>query len=609
MCGIIGYVGEGQATPILMDGLSRLEYRGYDSAGVAVLEGKRIKWEKTAGKLHELARIIKNADLSGTTGLGHTRWATHGVPSRENAHPHFTLRRRIALVHNGIIENHEELRRKLRKRNVKFVSQTDTEVLCHLIGVNYDGCLLAAVRSALKRVKGSYAIACISVDEPGIIVAARMNNPLIIGVASGGNLVASDIPAVLPYTRRVMFLDDGDVAEVRGDGVDISTLGGKPRNVAVRNVQWDVSTAEKGGYPHFMLKEIHEQPRAIAATIAGRINKSADDAVFADFGLSDAQLKKIERLSIISCGTSWHAGLVGKTAIEELARIPVDVNIGSEFRYADPILNERTLAVGISQSGETIDTLMGLRRAKESGAKALAICNVLGSSIPRMSDAVIYTHAGPEIGVASTKAYTTQLAALGLLAIRLGRLRGALKRGRAAELLAALRQIPRKLRKVTANDKLVKHCAERYKYVYDFLYIGRRYNYPTALEGALKLKELSYIHGEGYSAGEMKHGPIALVEDTFPTVAIAVKGRVYEKMLSNIQEIKARKGIVIALATSGDRKIRKLADFVITTPETEEMFSPILTVVPLQLLAYHIAANRGCDVDQPRNLAKSVTVE
>ncbi len=609
MCGIIGYVGDKQAVPILMDGLGRLEYRGYDSAGVAVLDGKRLRFEKNAGKLHELARVIKDAELSGTTGLGHTRWATHGVPSRENAHPHFTLKRRIAIVHNGIIENHDELRRKLKRRGIRFVSQTDTEVLCHLIGVYYNGSLVAAVRKALRQVRGSYAVAAIAAGEPGTIVAARMNNPLIIGVAEGENLVASDIPAVLPYTRRVIFLDDGDVAEIHRESVSITTLGGKPRLPVVHKVQWDVSTAEKGGYPHFMLKDIHEQPQAVADTIAGRIKGTGGDVLFRDFGLSDAQLKKIERISIISCGTSWHAGLVAKIAIEELARIPVDVSIASEYRYADPVVDRRTLALGISQSGETIDTLMGLRAARERGARVLSVCNVVGSSIPRMSDAVIYTHAGPEIGVASTKAYTTQLAALELLAIYLGRLRGTLKRDRAKRLLKALKQVPSKLRKVIANDKLVKHCAERYKYVYDFLYIGRRYNYPTAYEGALKLKELSYIHGEGYGAGEMKHGPIALVEDTFPTVAIAVKGRVYQKMLSNIQEIKARKGIVIAVATSGDRKIGKLADFVITTPETEEMFSPILTVVPLQLLAYHIAVNRGCDVDQPRNLAKSVTVE
>ena len=609
MCGIIGYVGERQAAPILMDGLARLEYRGYDSAGVVIIGGGRLKWEKNAGKLHELARLIKGVELSGTIGLGHTRWATHGAPTRENAHPHFTLRRRIALVHNGIIENHDEIRKRLLRRGVRFTSQTDTEALCHLIGVNYRGNLLAAVRKALQGVEGSYAIAAIAADEPGTIVAARKNNPLIIGVGESENLVASDIPAILPYTRRVIFLEDGDIAEVTRSGVSITTLGGRPRKFVMRTVQWDLSTAEKGGYPHFMLKEIHEQPQAVAETISGRISKAGDDVAFEEFGMSAARMRRIKRISIISCGTSWHAGLVGKLAIEELARIPVDVSIASEYRYADPVVGKDVLAIGISQSGETIDTLMGLRLAKERGAKVLSICNVLGSSIPRMSDAVIYTHAGPEIGVASTKAYTTQLAALSLLAIHLGRLRGALGGARARQLLKALKQIPAKLKTVIANDKLVRHCAERYKFVCDFLYIGRRYNLATAYEGALKLKELSYIHGEGYGAGEMKHGPIALVEDSFPTVAIAVKGRVHEKMLSNIEEIKARKGIVIAVATSGDRHIGKMADFVISTPETEEMFSPILTVVPLQLLAYHIAVNRGCDVDQPRNLAKSVTVE
>jgi len=609
MCGIIGYVGGKQAAPILMDGLARLEYRGYDSAGLAVIGDGRLKWEKNAGKLHELARAIKNADLSGTTGLGHTRWATHGAPSRENAHPHFALGHNIALVHNGIIENHDDLRRKLIKRGIRFVSQTDTEALCHLIGVNYNGDLLAAVRKALRKAEGSYAIAAIAVSEPGRIIAARKNNPLIIGLGESENLVASDIPAVLPYTRKIVFLEDGDVAEVTSSGVNITTLDGKPRKFTTRNIQWDISTAEKGGYAHFMLKEIHEQPQAVAETIAGRITNSGDAVVFEDFGLSPAQLRAIKRISIISCGTSWHAGLVAKMAIEELARIPADASIASEYRYSDPVVDTGTLAIGISQSGETIDTLMGLRLAKEKGAKVLSVCNVLGSSIPRMSDAVIYTHAGPEIGVASTKAYTTQLAALVMLATQMGRARGTLSPKRAKQILTALKQIPAKLKTVIANDRLVRHCAEKYKFVYDFLYIGRRYNYPTAFEGALKLKELSYIHGEGYGAGEMKHGPIALVEDSFPIVAIAVKGRVYEKMLSNIQEIKARKGIIIAVATSGDRHIGKLADFVISTPETEEMLSPILTVVPLQLLAYHIAVSRGCDVDQPRNLAKSVTVE
>jgi glucosamine--fructose-6-phosphate aminotransferase (isomerizing) len=475
--------------------------------------------------------------------------------------------------------------------------------------VNYKGDLLAAVRKALRDVDGSYAIAAIAVNEPDRIVAARMNNPLIIGVGEHENLVASDIPAVLPYTRRVVFLEDGDVAEVTKDAISITTIGGRPRKFAARNIHWDVSTAEKGGYAHFMLKEIHEQPQAVAETVSGRISKSGDDVVFEDFGMTAAQLRKVRRISIISCGTSWHAGLVGKMAIEELARIPAEATIASEYRYADPVVDKETLSIGISQSGETIDTLMGLRLAKDHGARVLSVCNVLGSSIPRMSDAVIYTHAGPEIGVASTKAYTTQLAALVMLAVHLGRLRGTLSPRRAKQLLSALKQIPAKLKTVIANDSLVRHCAEKYKFVYDFLYIGRRYNYPTAFEGALKLKELSYIHGEGYGAGEMKQGPIALIEDSFPTVAIAVKGRVYEKMLSNIQEIKARKGIVIAVATSGDRHIGKLADFVITTPETDEILSPILTVVPLQLLAYHIAVNRGCDVDQPRNLAKSVTVE
>ncbi len=609
MCGIIGYVGKREACPVIFDGLARLEYRGYDSAGIVVASDGALKWEKHPGKLRELEALLKQAHLAGTTGLGHTRWATHGAPTRRNAHPHFSLRQRLALVHNGIIENHDELRRKLRKKGFRFISETDTEVLCHLIAAHYHGSLPKAVTAALKEVKGSFAIGVLSADQPDMIVAARVDNPLIIGVGDGENFIASDIPAILPHTKRVIYMADGEIATITRDKVEVRKITGRKVKPVVKRIEWDVDGAEKGGYPHFMLKEIHEQPRALADTIKGRISRDNRRVVLDGLGLTNRQLKEIRRVHFIACGTAYHAALVGKLAVEELAGIPAVATPASEFRYGDPVMAGDTLAVGVSQSGETIDTLVALRKAKKDGARVISVCNVMGSSIPRICDGVLYTRAGPEIGVASTKAYTTQLAVLSLLAIKLGLARGSLKRSRAQELLADLKHIPEKARKVVASDRLPRLCAERYKYVYDFLYIGRRYNYPTAIEGALKLKELSYIHGEGYPAGEMKHGPIALVEDSFPTVAIALKGRVYDKMLSNIQEVRARKGIIIAIATRGDRKIKRLSDFAITIPETEEMFSPILAIIPLQILAYYIAVHRGCDVDQPRNLAKSVTVE
>jgi len=609
MCGIIGYVGEREACPVIFDGLARLEYRGYDSAGIVVASDDTLKWEKHPGKLRELEALLKKAHLAGTTGLGHTRWATHGAPTQLNAHPHFSLRHRLALVHNGIIENHDELRRKLRKKGFRFVSETDTEVLCHLIAAHYHGNLPKAVMVALKEVEGSFAIGVLSADRPDMLVAARVDNPLIIGVGDGENFIASDIPAILPYTKRVIYMADGEIATVTRDKIEVRTLAGRRARPVVKRIEWDVDGAEKGGYPHFMLKEIHEQPRALADTIKGRISRDNRRVVLDGLGLTNRQLKEIGRVQFIACGTAYHAALVGKLAVEELAGIPAVATPASEFRYGDPVVDKHTLAVGVSQSGETIDTLVALRRAKKDGARVISVCNVVGSSIPRICDGVLYTRAGPEIGVASTKAYTTQLAVLSLLAIKLGLARGSLKQKRAAQLLAELKHIPEKARKVVASDRLPRLCAERYKYVYDFLYIGRRYNYPTAIEGALKLKELSYIHGEGYPAGEMKHGPIALVEDSFPTVAIALKGRVYDKMLSNIQEVRARKGVIIAIATRGDRRIKKLSDFAITIPETDEMFSPILAIIPLQILAYYIAVHRGCDVDQPRNLAKSVTVE
>ncbi len=609
MCGIIGYIGARQACPIIFDGLARLEYRGYDSAGIVVASEGVFAHEKQSGKLRELESLLKTADIRGTAGLGHTRWATHGPPTRTNAHPHFSMDGKLALVHNGIIENHDELRRKLRKKGYRFISETDSEVLCQLIASHFKNDLRIAVATALKEVEGGFAIGVMHADKPDELVAARVDNPLIIGVGKGENFIASDIPAILPYTRKVIYLSDGEIAVVRRDSVELRTFAGRKVKPVIKKVDWDVAGAEKGGYPHFMLKEIHEQAKALADTIKGRISPENDKVIFRHLGLTVKQLRAIKRVQFVACGTAYHAALVGRQAVEELAGIPAVATPASEFRYGDPVLGEDTLAIGVSQSGETIDTLVALRTAKEKGARVISVCNVIGSSIPRMADGVLYTRAGPEIGVASTKAYTTQLIALTLFAIKLGLANGRLKKARARELLSEIRRIPDKARKVVANDKLPRLCAESYKYVYDFLYIGRRYNYPTAIEGALKLKELSYIHGEGYPAGEMKHGPIALVEDSFPTVAIAVKGRVYDKILSNIQEVKARGGIIISIATQGDRKIKALSDFVISIPATEEMLSPILAIIPLQILAYYIAVHRGCDVDQPRNLAKSVTVE
>ncbi len=609
MCGIVGFTGKQKALGVILDGLARLEYRGYDSAGCAILQNGRLKVSKVAGKLATLRKAVHGAPFSGTTGIGHTRWATHGRPTKHNAHPHTCCERRIAVVQNGIIENHVALRDQLIREGHTFKSDTDTEVIVHLIEAAYKGDLTAAVRAAVKKLEGSYAIAAVSADEPGKIVGLRIDNPLVIGVGDGGNYFASDVPAILPYTRKIIYLDNREIATITDTDIHVLGTNGKRAKKDVVRIQWDIESAAKSGYPHFMLKEIYEQPAAIKHTLAGRVSKSKDTFIFPGLGISMAQLKRIDRVVFISCGTAWHAGLVGKYAMEELAGLPTDVVMSSEFRYGDPVLTDRTLVIAVSQSGETIDTLMGIKEAKARGARVLSICNVVGSSITRESDAVLYTHAGPEIGVASTKAYTTQLTAIFMLAIALGRLRAVLKPTRAKQLVAQLRQIPARLEAVVKNDKAIQRCAKAYSDVRNFLYIGRRYNFPTAYEGALKLKEISYIHAEGYGAGEMKHGPIALVDGTFPAVAIAVQGRVYEKMISNIQEIKARSGTIIAIATEGDTQIRDHADTIIYVPKTEEIFSAILTVVPLQLLAYHIAVIRGCDVDQPRNLAKSVTVE
>jgi len=622
MCGIVGYIGNRNAQEVLINGLRRLEYRGYDSAGVAVINdtvrSKRLlslQIKKRAGKLSVLEALLSKKPIKGRVGISHVRWATHGIPNTRNAHPHWDCRARIALVHNGIIENYEQLKEALLKEGHKFCSQTDTEVLVHLVEKFYQGRLEEAVRCALNKVRGAYAIAVICRDEPGKLVGARLGSPLIVGTAEEEGFLASDIPALLDYTNEVTLLDDGEIAVLTSQGLQVSTLKkGEPLNKEKVKINWDVAQAEKEGFPHFMLKEIHEQPQAIRNTLMGRISEKKDKIVLPELRPLEQTFASMEKIVIISCGTAWHAGLVGKYILEEYARIPVEVDISSEFRYRNPILNDKTLVIAITQSGETADTLAGVREARARGAKILSICNVLGSSIPRQSDAVIYTHAGPEIAVASTKAYTCQLAVLYLLTFYLARMRNPsyFKSTAVRHYLMELESIPEKLERLLNNEdnkKVIRRCARRYYHSFGFLYLGRSLDFPTALEGALKIKEISYIHAEGYGAGEMKHGPIALIDPHLPVVCIAPKSSVYEKMLSNIEEIKARKGIVISVASEGDKLVPNHSNHVIYIPRVRELFSPFLTVVPLQLLAYYIAAKRGCDIDQPKNLAKSVTVE
>lgn len=607
MCGIVGYVGHQDVVPVLLDGLRHLEYRGYDSAGIAVLTNNMIEVRRSKGKLIELEEMVKAQPVSGNIGLGHTRWATHGRPSEENAHPHQDCKNEIVVVHNGIVENYLSLKDELQARGHVFVSETDTEVFAHLIEEELTDDLYVAVQRALKRVNGTYALGVMSLKNPGQIIAARNDSPLIVGLGQNEYFVASDVPAILNHTRDVIFLDNGEIVVLNQEGVRITNLDGEEKKKAVVKITWSATQAEKAGYRHFMLKEIFEQPIAIEDTIRARLGK--DNIHLEEMGLSSHQLNEIEKIIIIACGTSWHAGLVGKFIIEELVRVPVEVDIASEFRYRDPIVSNKTLTLAISQSGETADTLSGIRQARSNGSKIISICNVLGSSIPRESDGTIYTHAGPEIGVASTKAFTSQLTALYLLAIYLGRERGTIGVEQAKELINELRRLPHLVGNILKEDESIKRLAHEFSYYKDFLYLGRGINYPIALEGALKLKEISYIHAEGYPAGEMKHGPIALIDKDMPVVTIAVHSKTYEKILGNIEEVKARDGIVIALATEGDMEIAKKADHLIYVPHTMEIFSSILTIIPLQMLAYYIADKKGCDVDQPRNLAKSVTVE
>jgi glutamine---fructose-6-phosphate transaminase (isomerizing) len=614
MCGIIGYIGPKPVVPVLIEGLRRLEYRGYDSAGLAVVNGHGIDVRRSAGKLHKLEEVLATDPLSGVYGLGHTRWATHGRPTEENAHPHRDCTGKVVVVHNGIIENYLELKRELQARGHRFVTETDTEVVAHLVEAEWgsDG-LESAVRRALKQLRGLFAIVLLSSDDQEKIVAVRNGPPVVVGLGDKEWFVASDIPAILQHTRDVSFLDDREMAVVTRAGVTFTNLDGQVIEKRAHRITWDPVQAEKAGYKHFMLKEIFEQPTAVRETILGRVSQDTGLVFLDEMSLTDDDLRSIDKVQLLACGTSWHAGLVGKFLIEQLAGIPTEVDYGSEFRYRRPIVNERTLTVVITQSGETADTLAALREAKTKGARSLAICNVVGSMATREAEGTLYTHAGPEIGVASTKAFTCQLVALHLLAMYLGQVRGTLDETRRRAFIAELLALPHLLDEVLQTSGQVEEIAGRFYNRTDFLFLGRGINYPIALEGALKLKEISYIHAEGYPAGEMKHGPIALIDEQMPVVAIATADHVYEKMLGNIQEAKARGGSVIALASLGDATLDSVldrnTDSIISLPAMPPELAPIAIVIPLQLLAYHIAVRRGCDVDQPRNLAKSVTVE
>jgi len=613
MCGIIGYIGPKDVVPVLIDGLRRLEYRGYDSAGVAVVKNGCIDLRRSAGKLSNLETVIGSAPISGEYGVGHTRWATHGRPTEENAHPHRDCTGKIVVVHNGIIENYLDLKHELQAQGHRFVTETDTEIVAHLVEreMKDDG-LENAVRRALMLMRGLFALVLISADDPEKIVTVRNGPPIVVGLGDGEFFVASDIPAILSHTRDVVFLGDEEMAVITRTGVQFTDFFGRPVSKATQRVLWDPIAAEKAGYKHFMLKEIFEQPTAARETILGRVSQDTGTVFLEEMKLSDETLARIDRITILACGTSWHAGLVGKFMIEQLARVHVDVDYGSEYRYRKPIVTKNTLAVVITQSGETADTLAALREAKREGAHSIAICNVVGSMATRETDGTIYTHAGPEIGVASTKAFTSQLVALYLLALRLAQVRGALTPDQSRPHVDALLQLPLLLEQTLKCAPEIEEVAARFHTRTDFLYLGRGINYPIALEGALKLKEISYIHAEGYPAGEMKHGPIALIDERMPVVAIAPDDFVFEKMIGNMQEVKARGGSVIALTTRNDKLgsiLDPARDVSVELPKTPELLTPIVMTIPMQLLAYDIAVRRGCDVDQPRNLAKSVTVE
>jgi glucosamine--fructose-6-phosphate aminotransferase (isomerizing) len=627
MCGIVGYVGNKKVVPVIIEGLRRLEYRGYDSAGIAVGSPGHDKLEvcRAPGKLGNLEEVLREHPLDGTFGIGHTRWATHGRPTEENAHPHRDCSGRIVVVHNGIVENYLELKRELTAQGHKFVTETDTEIIAHLIEqIQNDAAaagapilLEVALRRAAKRMTGAFALGVLSAAEPGKIVAARFGPPVVIGVGEGEAFVASDVPGILHHTRNIYFLADGDMAILTTEGVKLTDFEGQPIARELVRVAWDPIQAEKGGYKHFMLKEIWEQPRAIRDTTLGRVSLDSGSVFLGEMDIADDELARVESINIAACGTSWHAGLAGKYMIERLARLPVDVDYASEYRYRDPMAGPNALGLLITQSGETADTLAAQREMKNLGSKTIAICNVVGAMVAREAHGAVYTHAGPEIGVASTKAFTSQLTALFLLALKLGQLRGKLDPAQSVKLIEELSRVPAKIEEVLrARAAQCEQLARDFSGARDFLYLGRGIHFPIALEGALKLKEISYIHAEGYPAGEMKHGPNALIDETLPVVVLATRDESdpasklrYEKTLSNIQEVTARSGRVIAVATEGDTKIGGLVEQVIHIPPVPEMLSPLIEIVPLQLLAYYIAVRRGCDVDQPRNLAKSVTVE
>ena len=613
MCGIVAYIGKREVYPILIKGLQRLEYRGYDSAGIAILNGD-LKIFKKAGKVSDLAEAVKGQDVKGHLGMGHTRWATHGEPNDRNAHPHFSQSKNFAIIHNGIIENYSSIKEELKKRGHEFKSDTDTEVLIHLIEDIYENGQVGmdeAVRLALGEVIGAYAIVVLGKDHSTEMIAARKGSPIVVGVGKdpGEYFVASDATPIIEYTNNVIYLNDGEVAYVKDGKLTVKTIENQVKTPYVQELEMKLEELEKGGYDHFMLKEIYEQPRSIWDSMRGRIDSQKGFLRMGGMAEYENKFANAKRILIIGCGTSWHAGLVAEYLFEDLARIPVEVEYASEFRYRNPIINEDDIVIPISQSGETADTLAAIELAKSKGATIFGVCNVVGSSIPRATHAGAYTHAGPEIGVASTKAFTAQVTVLTLMALHLARNRGTITASRFQEIASELEAVPAKVEQVLKMNEKIKTLAAKFKDVRNFLYLGRGYGFPVALEGALKLKEISYIHAEGYPAAEMKHGPIALIDEQMPVVVIANKNSSYEKVVSNIQEVKARKGVVIAIVTEGDEVVRKMADHVIEIPHTDDVLVPLVSVVPLQLLSYHIAVMRGCNVDQPRNLAKSVTVE
>ncbi|KUJ91743.1 MAG: glucosamine/fructose-6-phosphate aminotransferase [Thermoanaerobacter thermocopriae] len=608
MCGIVGYIGDKQATPILLDGLTKLEYRGYDSAGIAILNDGNINIKKAKGRLNVLKELVEKDSMAGTIGIGHTRWATHGEPSDTNSHPHLSQSGLIAVVHNGIIENYLPLKKWLLEEGYTFKSETDTEVVANLLEYYYNGDIVEAVKKVLDRIEGSYALGVLCKNNPDMIVAARKEAPLIVGIGNGENFIASDIPAILKHTRSVYFLDDNEIAIIRKDSVEFINMFGRQVEKSLFEVKWDVEAAEKGGYEHFMIKEIHEQPNAIKDTLRGRIVNDSE-IVLDDVKITKEDLEKIDKIFIVACGTAYHAGVVGKYVIENLARIPVEVDVASEFRYRNPLVNERTLTIVISQSGETADTIAALKEAKKKGSRVIAITNVVGSSVSREADDVLYTWAGPEIAVASTKAYTTQLVALYLIAMDLAIKKGTITKTKVMELCTELKKLPEKVQYLLDNKETIQKFAYEHYNAKDVFYIGRGLDYAVAMEGSLKLKEISYIHSEAYPAGELKHGTLALVEDGTLVIALATQEDLFEKMLSNIKEVKARGGFLVAFAKQGNLQLEGVVDKVIYIPETLKELTPVLTVVPLQLLAYYMAVEKGCDVDKPRNLAKSVTVE